>query len=139
MARISRCTDINAPRDRVFDALCTAEGLKGWYTPHIEGTVGEGQEATFRFSGRRPFRWRFAEITAPSGAHWECVEGPGAAAGTTVTFRLSDAGSGTRLECEHEGWDEGDAALATCETLWETLMHHLRDYAETATPAPAFQ
>lgn len=139
MATTSHKIRIKAPRDRIFQAIATAEGLKGWYTPHVEGEVGEGQVAVFRFTGREPFHWRFAELTPDSRARWECVEGPGAAAGTRVTFRLFDAGDGrTVVECDHEGWPDSHEALSTCNTFWGILMGHLRNYAETATPAPAF-
>jgi uncharacterized protein YndB with AHSA1/START domain len=139
MATISHKIQIDAPADRVFTALSTEDGLKGWYTSHIEGDVSEGKEATFRFTGRRPFRWRFAQITPTSHVRWECVEGPGAAAGTTVTYRLTDTGDGTIIECDHEGWPEGHEAFTTCNTLWGILMGQLKQYAETSTPAPAFQ
>jgi uncharacterized protein YndB with AHSA1/START domain len=139
MATVSHKIRINAPRDRVFEALSTAEGLRGWYTPDVEGNVVVGQEAVLRFTGREPFRWRFSEIVPAARVRWECVEGPGAAAGTTVTYRLSDAREGTVVECDHEGWPEGHAALTTCNTLWGILMGHLRRYAETAKVAPTFE
>ena len=131
---------IKAPRERVFKALSTAEGLKGWYTPQLQGDVAQGREAVFSFTGRDPFRWRFAELSPNSRVRWECIEGPGSAAGTTVTFRVSDTGDGrTVVECDHEGWPQTDDAFTTCNTLWGVLMDHLRTYAETAKPAPAFQ
>jgi uncharacterized protein YndB with AHSA1/START domain len=139
MAKTSHKINIKAPRDRIFQAISTAEGLKGWYTPHVEGEVGKSREATFRFTGREPFRWKFVELTPDSRARWECVEGPGAATGTTVTFRLSDSGDDrVVVECDQEGWPEGHEALATCNTFWGILMGKLRDYPETSTPAPAF-
>jgi uncharacterized protein YndB with AHSA1/START domain len=139
MAKLSHKVHVNAARDRTFDALSTTEGLKGWYTPNIEGEVAEAHEAIFHFTGRRPFRWRIVDITPDSGARWECVEGPGNAAGTSVTFRLSDAGDGTTVELDHEGWREGDDAFVACNTLWGALMHHLREYAETGQPNAAFK
>jgi ABC-type phosphate/phosphonate transport system substrate-binding protein len=67
---------------------------------------------------------------------WECVEGPGAAAGTTVSFQLSDKGEGrTTVEFDHEGWPEGHSAFATCNTLWGIFMGQLKRYAETGKPA----
>ena len=125
MLKLSHKIHIDADRDRTFDALSTTEGLTGWYTPNIEGEVAEGREAIFRFAGRRPFRWRVVELTPGSGARWECVEGPGNAAGTVVTFRVSDAGDGTVVELDHAGWQDGDDAFTTCNTLWGALMHHL--------------
>jgi uncharacterized protein YndB with AHSA1/START domain len=139
IARLSHKVHVNAARDRTFDALATTEGLKGWYTPNIEGEVAEGEEATFRFTGRRPFRWRIVDVTPDSGVRWECIEGPGNAAGTSVAVRLSDADDGTVVELDHEGWQEGDEAFTTCNTLWGALMDHLRKYAETGHPDPAFQ
>jgi len=43
---------------------------------------------------------------------------PGAASGSTVTFRLS---------------------ATTCNTLWGILMGHLKAYAETSTRFPALR
>jgi uncharacterized protein YndB with AHSA1/START domain len=139
MAKLAHKVHIDAARDRTFDALSTTEGLKSWYTPNIEGEVAQAQEAIFRFTGRRPFRWRVVELTPDSRARWECVEGPGNAAGTTVMFHLSDDGDGTVVELEHEGWPDGDDAFTTCNTLWGTLVDHLREYAETGRPDPAFK
>lgn len=140
MAKISHKIHIKAPQDRTFEALSTAEGIKSWYTPNLDGDVGKDQEAVFRFSGREPFRWRFTELSPHSRIRWECIEGPGAAAGTTVTYHLFDAGDGsTVVECHHEGWSESDKAFTTCNTLWGILMGHLRDYVETAKPVPAFR
>jgi hypothetical protein len=41
---------VKAPPSRVFKALSTGEGLKGWHTPQVEGEPGEGKEVTFRFT-----------------------------------------------------------------------------------------
>ena len=139
MAPISHEIRINAPRDRVFEALSTLEGIKGWYTPNLDGTVAEGRTATFRFTGREPFRWRFAELS-PTRVRWECIEGPGAAAGTTVTYRLSETSDGrTAVTFDHEGWPESHGSFTTCNTLWGMLMGHLKDYVEAAAPAPVFR
>jgi uncharacterized protein YndB with AHSA1/START domain len=140
MAKVSHKIRIKAPRADVFKALSTVEGLTGWYTPHLDANVAKGNEVTFRFTGREPFRWKFTELSPTSGVRWECIEGPGAAAGTTVAFRLLDSADGrTIVECDHEDWSDSDDAFATCNTLWGILMGHLRDYVETGTPVPAFR
>ncbi len=139
MAKISQKITIQAAPDRVFKVLSTAEGLKGWYTPQLEGSVGEGKDVVFKFAGQEPFRWRVVESTPNSQLRWECVAGPGAAAGTTATFRLSDKGDGrTSVEFDHDGWPESDPSFTTCNTFWGILMGHLKNYVETAKPTPAF-
>jgi uncharacterized protein YndB with AHSA1/START domain len=139
MAKTSHKISIKAPTDQIFKALSTTEGLKGWYTPNVEGKVGEGKEATFKFTGEKPFRWKFAELAPGSRVRWECLEGPGAAGGTVVTFRLSDRGDGrTAVECDHDNWPDGDGAFTSCNTLWGILMGQLKTYAETGMAHPAF-
>jgi hypothetical protein len=102
--------------------------------------VAKGNEVTFRFAGREPFRWKITELSPTSGVRWDCIEGPGAAAGTTATFRLFDSADGRKIvECDHEDWSDSDDAFATCNTFWGILMGHLRDYVETGTPFPTFR
>lgn len=140
MATISHKVTIHATPDEVFQALSTGEGLKSWFTPKIEGTVGKNQEAVFSFTGEELFHWKFIEVKPNSLVRWECTEGPGAAAGTTVTFRISNKGDNTTvLECDHENWPEGDSAFKSCNTRWGILMGHLKKYAETGQAEPAFR
>jgi uncharacterized membrane protein len=111
VAILSHRITIDARQDQVFEALSTLEGLKKWYTPIIDGTAGKNHEAVFRFADEKPFRWKFVEVKPNSLVRWECVEGPGAAAGTRVTFRVS----------------------------WGILMGHLKKYAEAGHTEPAFR
>jgi uncharacterized protein YndB with AHSA1/START domain len=130
---------IDAPRNKVFEAITTANGLRGWYTPGIEGDVLINGEATFTFDGKEPFRWKFVELTPMSAVRWECLDGPGSSKGTTVSFEIDELADGrVQVLCEHAGWPESDMELAACNTLWGMLMASLRNYAETSEPAPAF-
>ncbi|MGO8946922.1 MAG: SRPBCC family protein [Ktedonobacterales bacterium] len=139
MATLSHKIYINAPKDRVYDALSTAEGLKSWYTPHLEGEVRQGATVVLQFTGKEPFSWKIVESTPNSRVRWECVAGPGTARGTSVSYRLSDKGDGrTVVELDHEGWPNSDEAYTVCNTFWGMLMGHLKQYAETKQPAPAF-
>jgi uncharacterized protein YndB with AHSA1/START domain len=139
MTALSHQIRISAPRDRVYEAISTRDGLAGWYTADLEGAVGGGKEALLKFAGHEPFRWRFTELSPGSRFRWECTQGPGAAAGTTATFSVSQTTDGrTQVDLDHDGFGESDPALATCNTLWGILLGHLKAYAETAAPAPAF-
>jgi uncharacterized protein YndB with AHSA1/START domain len=139
MAKTSHRINVGAPKSRVFNALTTLNGLKGWYTPHIQGGLAAGETAIFSFTDEDPFHWQFVELVPPVQVRWRCVQGPGRAAGTAVTFRLSEHKDGrTTVECDHEGFDESDKALGSCNTLWGILMDRLRKFSETDKPQPAF-
>ena len=96
---------------------------------------------TLSFSEREgPFRWSVTEDENGSLIRWKCVAGPGQSAGTVATFHLSETGNDrTIVDLDHEGFQESDAKLRTCNTLWGALMHHLKDFVETEQPKPAFR
>jgi uncharacterized protein YndB with AHSA1/START domain len=94
MATITHAIRIRAPRAQVYQALTTPYGLKGWNTPDLEGDVAQGQEFTLRFNDGQSFRWKASKLINESTVSWECISGPGAAAGSTVTYELSDTSDG---------------------------------------------
>ena len=137
MAKSSHRIRIHAAPDQVFKALSTKDGLQGWFTAKVDGNVGEGHDVRMHFEGKESFGWHFAQVTSDR-VRWNCTEGPGSARGTTATYLLKAEGRDTILECDHDGWPEGHEALATCNTLWGTLMDRLKAFAETGKPKPAF-
>lgn len=141
MVTTSHQITINAPKEFVFEAITTPQGLKNWYTPSVKGEASRGGEMVLEFTDKEgPFRWKVQEQKENSLVQWKCVEGPGNAAGTVATFKLSDKGQDkTIVEFDHEGFQESDSKLKTCNTLWGILMHHLKQYSETKQPQPAFQ
>ncbi len=138
MAKSSHKIRLHAAPDHVYQALTTQAGLQSWFTPHVEGQVSEGHEVKMSFSGKEPFRWRMSAFKPTTHVHWKCLEGPGSAKGTSVTYTLNGQGGQTVLECDHGGWPEGHEAFATCNTLWGILMGRLKEYAETGKANPAF-
>jgi len=138
MATISHAIRIRAPRAQVYEALSTRDGISGWNTADLEGDVAQGREFTLRYGDGESFRWKVNKLNNGSAVSWECVSGPGAAAGSTVSYELSDTGDGrTAVELDHTGWPDGHHALATCNTLWGVLLGRLRKYAETSQPQEA--
>ena len=139
MAKSSHRIRVHAKPDKVYKALTTADGLKGWFTSQIDGEVREGQDIKMFFSGKEPFQWHLARFQPDTRVHWECLDGPGSAKGTAVTYVLSGEGQGqTVIECDHDGWPDGHEALATCNTLWGLLMGRLKQFSEDGKPNPAF-
>ena len=140
MATSAHKITINAPKDEVFEAITTVDGLKGWYSPDVSGKSEKGGQVTLSFAEKEgPFKWNVTEADQGSRVRWECTQGPGKAAGTTATFTLTGSGEKTVVTLDHEGFQESDEKLKTCNTLWGALIHHLKQYVETEQPKPAFQ
>jgi uncharacterized protein YndB with AHSA1/START domain len=138
MTKISHEIRVNASMADVFKTISTTDGLKGWYTTRTEGDIVLGKSIKVHADGRPSFCWRISELRPPTATKWECVEGPGAAPGATVTFRLSAKDSRTQVRLDYEGLPEDDSAFVTCNTLWGIMLGHLKQYAETGKPSPAF-
>ena len=131
MASSTHKIRIHAQPDAVFQAISTADGMKAWYTPNIEGTFGKGETATFHFENGEVFKWKTTALVPEKEIERECTEGPGVAKGTKVTYKLEGGKKqDTVLKLEHVNWPDGHDALATCNTLWGILLGRLRDYVE---------
>jgi uncharacterized protein YndB with AHSA1/START domain len=132
---------VDAPKSEVFRAITTEAGLQGWYTPLTEGEPEHGRKLKLHFKTKDgPFEWKVTETDPGSTVRWECIEGPGSAMGTTATFHLSAKGDGrTIVDLDHEGLESSDEKIRVCNTMWGTLMHHLKKYVETENADPAFR
>ena len=140
MPEISHEINISALPERVFAALSTLEGVKGWHTPTATGTGAVGTEWVFSFADHPEFGWEVISSDDPDCVVWRCTRGPGDSVGTTATFTLTSTEDGrTRVAHVHSGWPGTHGNFRKCNTTWGVLLHHLRDYVETGDAAPAFE
>jgi uncharacterized protein YndB with AHSA1/START domain len=139
VADITHEIRIAATPEHVFRALTTAVELSNWYTAGVAGTGATGSEWHFHFTGRPDFRWRIVAAEPARRVAWQCVAGPGDAAGTTVDYEIAATDDGrTLVTCTHAGWPHTEGNFRKCNTIWGGLLHHLKDYVETGVPRPTF-
>ena len=140
MADIHHEIKINAPQEQVFVALTTLQGLTGWHSANVSGDAGLHGAIVFQSPARPPFEWKVAGLSKPNEVAWICIQGPGDSVGTAARFVLSASPDGrTLVELSHSGWAGTGGNYRKCNTLWGVLLHHLRKYAETGKPDPAFE
>lgn len=139
MAEIAHEIKIDASAERVFAALSTPDGMRGWHTAAVDGGGVVGTDWRLRFEGGPTFAWRVTASDPDRMVEWECVEGPGDSVGTRVTYLVRPLDDGrTLVEQRHSGWPDTDGNFRKCNTLWGLLLDHLRRYVETERAAPAF-
>ena len=131
---------ISASPERVFDAIATADGLRGWWTTDVIAEPIEGSIAEFGFNRRATvFRMRVDELVPGRRITWSCLGGHDEWEGTSLEFHLSpEDGGGVDLRFAHQDWRSLAGAYAVCNTTWGELMYRLKFYAETDTPDPLF-
>ncbi|MBU6329830.1 MAG: SRPBCC domain-containing protein [Acidobacteria bacterium] len=130
---------INASPQRVYRALTTPDGLRGWFSTGSEGSGAPGTNWDMAFAGSSTrFIWEITTSTPDTTVAWRCLEGPGDSPGTSVTFDLDQRNGGTLLRFSHSGWPHTEGNFVRCNTLWGGLLHRLADFAETDRPSPLY-
>ena len=66
MPEIDHELKIDATPERVYAALTTLDGVKGWHTPAASGTGEVGSEWVFPFADHPEFGWEITASDAPS-------------------------------------------------------------------------
>ncbi len=138
MADINHEIKIEASPEKIFNALSTVSGLKGWHTTHVEGQPKLNEVLSFSTPGKPTFRWKVIKSDPNKVVAWECVEGPGDSVGTQAIYTISPAADKrTLVELSHNSWPNQQGNFRKCNTLWGILLHHLKNYVETGKADPA--
>jgi uncharacterized protein YndB with AHSA1/START domain len=128
------------PCERVFDAVATLEGLRGWWTPLVQGTPTAGGDVRFDFEGMEEHIVMHVERAArPSSVEWTCVVHTSLEdwAGTRVLFEMAPRGpGGCDLTFRHLGLTPALDCFDDCELGWEHFLGSLVAYVDHGEGRP---
>ncbi|HEY2275338.1 MAG TPA: SRPBCC domain-containing protein [Steroidobacteraceae bacterium] len=137
MVDLKHQVPINAPAARVFAAVATAEGNRGWWTADSAVDARVGGKAEFGFDKRAVvFNMRIDRLVPDQEVAMSCTGGPPEWTGTTLRWRIESDGKQSVLRFTHGGWKELDDYCAGCNSTWGRLMYRLRDYVESGKADP---
>ena len=137
MVDILHRVGITAPRDAVYRALTTTEGLAAWWTNDVHGDGAPGGVLEFRFGPAGGFDMKVLELQPAERVLWEVVDGPEEWIGTRIGWELRTDGEWTIVLFAHRGWREPVEFMHHCSTKWATFLMSLKAFVETGTGAPA--
>jgi len=141
MAEIMHFVKIQAPVERVYQAIATAEGIRNWWTrdADLDETVGGAGE--FRFLNYGPgfvTRVRIEDLVPPERVAWSVVESFRPEwRGTSIAFDLRPDGDATILLFSHRGFAQADERYAQTTTGWGYYLVSLQQYLQTGEGAPS--
>lgn len=126
---------IDAPVEKVFQAVSTEEGFKGWWA---RDTIVEGDDYIFSFSSKQYVsKFRLVKKAEDRLIRMDAYEGmTDQWADSYLLFELVENDGKTVLTFTHGNWKEQDQEFAMCNTNWGKLMFHLKEFAETGTSNP---
>ena len=136
MAEIRHMLLIDAPVERVYEAITERDGLASWWTSQVTAEPVAGSVAEFAFGDRYHTSMRVAGLDPHREVRWECIAGDDEWVGTTISFRLEKKGDQTLLRFVHAGWREAADFYASCNYSWGFYMRSLKVYCETGKGEP---
>jgi uncharacterized protein YndB with AHSA1/START domain len=137
MADILHKIEVRVPRDRVFEALSTQEGLARWWTTDTKAQAKVGSIAEFGFRGGKFVqKMKIDELLPGKRVAWTATEGVDEWKGTTLTFDLSEENGETVIRFGHRGWREASDFLAHCSYRWAYFLRSLKLYLQEGKGTP---
>ncbi|MBL8523791.1 MAG: SRPBCC domain-containing protein [Betaproteobacteria bacterium] len=126
--------------DKVYKALTTLDGLKGWWTINTQGQPDKfGGVIPFRFTLKDEeggFDMKVRELKPGTRVLWEVIEGPPEWVGTTISWDLRQESDWAILMFKHADWKEEVEFMHHCSTKWATFLLSLKAYVETDSGSP---
>lgn len=136
MAAIEHTMEIEAPRERVFEALTDPDELVRWFPSGADSDARTGGAFEYRFE----FPAEPERDHTYSGAYHEVRAGEsasypwnGALGETRVDVTLEAAGDSTVLRLVHSGWGEGpdwEESRQMHDEGWAFFLGNLKSYVE---------
>lgn len=137
MTTIKHQIIIDAPPDKVYAALATQVGLRGWWTADTRAEEKTGGEAEFGFDERSAvFHMTIEELAPNKRVVWSCHGDHPEWDGTVLTWTLMPEKNRTILRFAQSNWKDYSDFCATCNTTWGELIYRLKDYVEGRNPGP---
>lgn len=130
MAAIKHLFHIATPREKVYKAISTIDGLANWWTKETSGESKVGGVIEFRFGSHGVTKMKVKELKENDSVVWQCVDSNPDWDGTVLTFKLGDNDGKTRVRFSHDGWKETGDFYAACSFSWGRYLESLRQLCQ---------
>ncbi|MBU6478042.1 MAG: SRPBCC domain-containing protein [Xanthomonadaceae bacterium] len=138
MADILHQVQIDAPREAVYRAISTAEGVRSWLSRDADLGVTVGGNGEIRFAGgTRVLKVRLEELSPSTRVAWKVLSAAMPTwADTRVEFSMDTEDTGTKLRFAHRGFPPADELFAMSATIWASFLISMKQYLETGKGTP---
>src|SRR5262245_3936613 len=130
MADILHDLPIQAPIDRVFDAVSTPAGLDAWWTARSEGVPRPDEEYVLWFAPEYDWRARVTRCARASEFELTLTRSDDDWLGSRVGFRMEPKGGATWLQFSHVGWKTPNEHYRISCHCWALYLRVLRRFLE---------
>jgi uncharacterized protein YndB with AHSA1/START domain len=157
MPDIHHALFIGAPVEKVYNAICSEEGLSGWWTPDARAKTELNSVARFPFGSDYFKEMKVTDLKPYELIKWNCISGADEWVGTTISFKLLIGNTetlsishpemngqleqqrndeGTLLIFHHDDWKDYTLMFAECSYTWGQFLRSLKLLCETGKGRP---
>ena len=134
---ITRTIEINAPRERVWEAVTTAELLASWFPDAITLDLRIGGRGVMTFEGYGSYPFEVQELDPQDHVAYRWASGAGEAdltkGSTLARFTLTDIPGGTLVTVDESGFEllpDPEKSARGNEEGWEHELGELKELLE---------
>jgi uncharacterized protein YndB with AHSA1/START domain len=127
---------IKGQPDKVYKAITTTGGLRGWWTIGAKTDEKVSGIAEFIFGEQYHIKMCNTMLETNTKVEWECIEGDKEWIGTTFLFNLEGKEENTILRFSHNNWREETDFFASCNYHWGYYLRSIKLYCETGEGTP---
>lgn len=128
---------IDAPVEKVYEALTLQEGISSWWTQKVKAVPQIGAIMEMRFKeDSMIMNIRIEELKPNAFIKWLVLAGPPEWIGTTINFELKREDGMTIVLFAHRGWKEQVEFMHHCSTKWGYYMLSLKSLIENGKGTP---
>jgi len=121
---------INAPIEKVFDAIAKPEGLNQWWTLRSRGEAATGETYELYFAENYDWRATVVEANPPYQFALKVTEATQDWLDTIVSFSLSETDGQTKMSFEHTGWPEDNDHYRSSSFCWAMYLRIMKRFVE---------
>ena len=136
----SKSLTIKSPIGKVFAAVATVSGLKGWRPPLVTGSAAQGRKIRFGFRGMDEFIiMRVTASEAPTYVEWRCETHSSLEEwkNSRPIFKFSRQANGaSKLDFRHVGLGPNLECFDDCRLGWDHFLASIKSLCETGQGNP---
>ncbi len=139
MSDIVQELTIAATPETVFTAITQQDDITRWWANDVTAEPTIGSLAAFRFDNGEVMTMEIIDLAVGKKVSWLVRQAPQYAhlwEGTTITWDLARASTGTRVRFGQHGFAVVNDGYEQTRTGWDYFLGSLKSYLETGTGTP---
>lgn len=131
---------IQAPVDRIAEAVTTAAGMRAWWTTEVDETSASPRTLVLHFGPSYFKELRLME-QGRTKVRWHVLQADKEWVDTDIVFNFRESDNHVKVFFEHTAWRDYTDLYSQCSFDWTIFLRSLKSWCEKGKgkPFPDYQ